>query len=221
MADLTQYSKTNTPSWMQIGYLRKFIIALSSVLNDHIDRAKQAVKIRFPGVVDSSSLSAIGNERRYPRTLADTNTTYATRLRTWLDFHPYRGNAKALLAAVREHYLPTEMDIRLYERNGAMRRLNSGSYSITYPGINIGGPSNRWAYCALVLFSDSVPFSTQDQIADLRLVPAMFVPAHIIFTIVIVPTGAKFFDALVTATDTWNTGTTFDDAVTGYTTELS
>lgn len=69
-----------------------------------------AIKLRMPGLTDSSQLSELGRARMLRRGPNETDDHYVARLNAWLDAHAYRGGPYALVEEfqrVFEEYDPT------------------------------------------------------------------------------------------------------------------
>lgn len=73
--------------------------ALGDVEDALIDRAKQAVKARFPLLAPPDALTAIGVERQMPQGPGESWTAYAARLQDAWNTWPWAGTAYGMLRA--------------------------------------------------------------------------------------------------------------------------
>lgn len=93
------------PPWLQRAFGLRFMRALYTPFDTVLQRTTDGVKKRFPsGYSGASALARIGADRRILRGPGEPPTSYAARLRRWLDDHRGRGGAHALLRQLREYH---------------------------------------------------------------------------------------------------------------------
>ena len=94
-----------TPSWIHLGEGGKVLYSLGLILDAATERMHQGLLARFPGhTKTTTSLAAIGRDRRIRRGKNEAAAQYATRLRTWREEHKIRGNPFTLLRQVRAYF---------------------------------------------------------------------------------------------------------------------
>jgi hypothetical protein len=106
------------PSWLRGPVAGAVLRAIGEQLDELELRAVGAVKIRYPGLYSSTSLSALGRERRIRRGHGDSDESYALRLRRWRDDHRGRGGPYALLRQLYAHFAPDNFPIGLRYASG-------------------------------------------------------------------------------------------------------
>lgn len=104
----------SVPPWLTRLVGDRFLRSLGDGIDALVTRESQAVRHRFPNVVDTSSLARVGRERRIRRGPGEDAQTYATRLRAWWDMHRIRGGPYALAWNLHHFFLawlPGQKDI--------------------------------------------------------------------------------------------------------------
>lgn len=145
---------TVLPPWLQRTVGGRFMLGIADVVDAQIDRAREAVAARFPRDASAAdALARIGAERRIRRGPGEDATTYARRLRTWLDAHRRRGSSYTLLEQLfyfLRYSLAPRMDVvaqsgnRYYIPAGA-----AGIDEIVHDAITWGGDGSgpaAWAH---------------------------------------------------------------------------
>lgn len=186
------------PRWLRNGLAEKIGYAIGVTLDALGDWTAYGVRARFPGQYSPESLAAIGNDRKLPRGVLETDDEYADRLRRWLDIHCTRGNPYTFLEQLQAYWGPSmtadlEYDSgRTYSIDGAgviTRGDAGGAKPLPFPHwylypvgtaldasggvIKWGSAGNKWG--ELGLWGTS--FSKAD-VDRLRLVPSLFNSAH-------------------------------------------
>lgn len=85
------------PPWLQRAIGESFLGAIGAIIDCHLTRLVDAVRLRFPSGSRTDALAVIGRERRILRGPGEDSVTYARRLRKWWDLHRTRGNSRAML----------------------------------------------------------------------------------------------------------------------------
>lgn len=199
-----------SPPWLQRGLAESILYSFGVHADALADALVAGVAQRFPGAYSFESLPLLGRERRIERGIYETDAAFAQRLTLWLLAHQKRGGPYALLGQLYYHYQPEAFDIDLIYANGRMFRLNAGmplDQAVTRYNTSFrpeDGDTARWARWWLVYhtdrWADTPP--TETEIADLRLVPHAWNAAHAQGTIVIMSTGAEFWNS--PEGSTWN-----------------
>lgn len=101
----------NTPLPDGAGIAERFLYAIGIQSDFLIYKVQEAIKLRFPGYSNASSLAILGNDRVILRGYAETDASYAERLRIWLDTWRHAGSARGVMQAVAS-YLPVNPGIR-------------------------------------------------------------------------------------------------------------
>lgn len=98
MGTFREYQVRLAPPWLaQDLNGAAFEAALGDVKDELVDRAKRAVKSRFPGIAPADALAAIGSERGISRRIDESLADYAERLRRAWEAWPWSGTARGLL----------------------------------------------------------------------------------------------------------------------------
>ena len=101
----------STPLPAGAGIAERFMYAIGIQSDFLIYKVQEAIKLRFPGYLNASSLAQIGDDRVILRGYLETDASYATRLRAWLDTWRHAGAARGVLQAVAS-YLPNMPGVR-------------------------------------------------------------------------------------------------------------
>jgi hypothetical protein len=185
------------PPWLQHGWAEKLLYAFGAQIDAFADALVAGVKMRFPNVYSPESLPLIGRERRIARGLLENDATYATRLTRWLDDHKRRGSPYAMLAQLHAYYAPNNFTTQLVYRSGRRFSMDTDGNVVRddLPDWSPDALSEMWARWWLYLFTDAytLPLSDQDR-ADIALIPTEWNAAHCFGTIVLLPTGAELID---------------------------
>jgi hypothetical protein len=185
-----------SPSWLQRGWAEKLMYAFGAQIDVFADALVAGVKLRFPNYYSAESLPLIGRERRISRGLLETDAVYADRLTRWLDDHRRRGGPYAMLAQLHAYYQPSTFPTALIYRSGR-RYLMDVDGAVTRDDISFhpDGAPEQWARWWLVLESDAYmpPLSDEDR-ADIALIPTEWNAAHCTGTIIVLPSGGELWD---------------------------
>lgn len=203
-----------SPPWLQHGWAEKLLYAFGVQIDAFADALVAGVKMRFPGLYSFESLPLIGRERRIARGLLEDDATYAARLTRWFDDHRRRGGPYAMLAQLHAYYSPNTFHTELIYRSGR-RYTMAPDGTVTRDDIvwNPDGDPTKWARWWLLLFTDDyLPPLTDQQVADIRLIPTEWNAAHCFGTVVVFPTGAELWD--FPAGHTWDESGVWDTADT-------
>ena len=106
--------------WLNRPQGKAFLAAHGVVLDDLVDRVKQAVKVRFPGLAPSDALGPLANERLLDRGPSETNESFATRLQKAWNVWPFVGTATGLLIAL---HFAGFTDAVLVQQNGLAYKI--------------------------------------------------------------------------------------------------
>lgn len=142
---------TVLPPWLQRTVGGRFMFGVADVVDAQIDRAREAVAARFPRDASApDALARIGSERRIRRGPGEDSTTYARRLRTWLDAHRRRGSPYALLEQLfyfLRYSLAPRMDVVAQSGNRHWVPADAASIDeITHDAVVWGGDgTGKWA----------------------------------------------------------------------------
>jgi hypothetical protein len=110
--------RLRSPSWLRTGTAERILYSVGFHLDGLADALAAGIKSRFPNYYSPETLPLIGRERRIRRGTAESDTTYASRLRRWFDAHRHRGNPYELLRQVHAYYAPNNFDVELVYRSG-------------------------------------------------------------------------------------------------------
>lgn len=130
------------PRWLTTGDGGKVLQALTTVVDDHLDRSRQGLEARFPTYAArdarDDALALIGKDRGIPRGRAEVAAHYAQRLIGWRypRGHRVRGSAFALLNQVSEYFggidcWTIDVNSNRHERTAA--GVESFSYAYPWP----------------------------------------------------------------------------------------
>lgn len=138
-----------SPPWLQRSVGGRVMTAIAATLDSLAERAADGVSMRFPGLVNDDSLSAIGRDRGIRRGPGEAGATYARRLRPWWDDHRVRGGPYALLRQVHA-YLLAWLNVRVdvVYHSGTRRWIDEDGVitrdAITW-SVPPDGDADRWA----------------------------------------------------------------------------
>lgn len=186
-----------SPPWLQRGLAKKILYALALHCDAFADALTAGVRQRFPGHYSFESLPLLGRERRIPRAPSETDATYAARLTTFLDAHRRRGGPYALLEQLFIRFAPDNFPIDLvYVARGrrfsmAVDGTVTRSFTTWQPDTSVA----KWARWWLFYYTDrwAVTPPTDDEIAELRLIPRQWNAAHPFGKIVLLSAGGELW----------------------------
>ncbi len=132
-------------------------------------RSVDSVMLRFPSAARPDVLGTIGAERRIPRGPGEESTTYADRLRTWLDAHRTRGGARSMLTQL-YLYFRTSLSVPMEVLgNSGVRHLVDADGNMSRDLIDISGDgSGHWAriFVMIHLPSDTFPVPRLNRLGE-------------------------------------------------------
>lgn len=140
------------PPWLQRTVGGALMEALGASVEALVVATARGVKVRFPAhdeaAIDEDALAYIGRDRKIRRGPEEDATTYARRLRLWLDSHRTRGNAYALLRQLYA-YTVDWMNVRIdvVAQSGHRRWIDTAG-TITADDITWEGHGDpaQWAH---------------------------------------------------------------------------
>lgn len=151
------------PTALQKAYGRAWLRASGLVKDFYLERAKQAVKLRFPSYATPDALGAIGDERLIDRAVGpqlsvpETDGEYSARLRNAWGIWYWGGTAFGMLTALAAQGYTGAV---LIQQNGVRWSLSGGALVIVNgPAFNFPAP-NLWSTFLVLL--PTVPSSWTD-----------------------------------------------------------
>ncbi len=127
--------KSIIPNWLadvpglNVGFAFLFIIALMGDL--FIEAMLEGVFAAWPGKGTPTALALVGQSRGFTRGEAETDASYAERLRGWLDVWPNAGSDE-VLARLIHIYLGSNLKVRVVDRKGQFTTIDTdGTVSFT------------------------------------------------------------------------------------------
>lgn len=200
-----------SPPWLQRGWNETLLWVIGSHIDALADALVASVKVRFPGLYSAESLPLIGRERRISRGLVESDAVYAERLTRWFDDHRRRGGPYAMLAQLYAYYQPSTFPIALIYRSGRRYSMDVAGV-VTRDDITFHPDTapEQWARWWLILEAPAYtpPLSDQD-VADVALIPTEWNAAHCSGTIIVMPPGGELWDYPLghvwNEPGTWNT----------------
>lgn len=187
-----------SPLWLQRGWAEKLLYAIGLQLDAFADALVAGVKLRFPNLYSAESLPLIGRERRISRGLVESDAVYGERLTRWLDDHRLRGGPYAMLAQLHAYYLPNTFPIVLIYRSGQRYTMApDGTVVRDTIAFHPDGVPERWARWWLIMEVSvgvyTPPLSDQDR-ADIALIPTEWNAAHCTGTVIVFPGDGELWD---------------------------
>lgn len=183
------------PPWLQNGFAEAILYSIAVQVDAFGDALVAGVKQRFPGYYSFEALPLIGRERRIRRGIAETDATYAARLTRWRLDHRRRGGPYALLSQLFAYYAPNNFPIELVYQSG--RRFSMDTSGVVTRDDIVWGPDSLttlWARWWLFFHTDAFGTPTDDQIADIKIVPREWNDGHSLGYVVLLPAGAELID---------------------------
>lgn len=187
------YIRRISPPWLRIGWAEKLLYAYAIQLDVLGDALTAAIKLRFPNFYSNETLPLIGRERRITRGLDESDESYATRLRRWLDDHRHRGGPYAMLAQLYAFYAPNNFPIVLLYRNGRRFTMAPDGTITTdvvtwHPDANPAMWARWWLYFYTSRYAP--PLSDADA-SSLRTVPSEWNNGHCIGRVCVLGPGVE------------------------------
>jgi len=165
------------PVWLQdriqngltVGY--RLMWALAWLLDAAMELFVQGSQARFPGVGTPTALPYLARDRKITRSPADTDESFAVRLKTWRQQWGTAGDMLSIARRVQE-YLPTHPRVRVVSRAGHWLTLETdGSYTRTtaaWDWDSVSNPSrsghwwNIWVIVYGPTYADAGVWGTAD-----------------------------------------------------------
>lgn len=130
----------SVPPWLQRTHGARLLGGIGDVIDVLVQRALEAVTLRFPRASETTALPYIGRDRRIRRGPAEPASTYAVRLRSWWGDHQTRGGPHVLLRQLHAYLLgfaPGRID--LVYQSGTRFLCDEATGAITRSDITWGG----------------------------------------------------------------------------------
>lgn len=156
------------PPWLadrpglRTGYALLFTAALA--VDMAIDAAVQALYARFPGLGTPTALPMLARDRGVIRSPADTDATFAVRLRSWMADRYYMGTMRGLARQV-QAFLPDHPRVRVINRAGVTftREADGSEATATmvwnWDGVSHPSRAGRWSDLWIVVYSTAYPLA--------------------------------------------------------------
>jgi hypothetical protein len=220
MSSFRQYRSSLVPTTHQRPTGQAFQGALGDVEDSFIDRAKQAVKARFPLLAPPDALDAIGVERQIPRGPGEANAAYAARLVAAFETWPNAGTPYGMLRAF---YATGYTNVVLaqvrggkqytLDASGALVISSAGSWTPTYVGDPFWNTFDAIFAPPLPAswVSGGAPASTSNEANFIRSIIRLWKPSYARARRIIIETGPLWG---FPASETWGTGTWGSTATT-------
>lgn len=200
------------PWWLRGYRMIRILFAIGILIDAVAEQLLQGLRRRFPGYEDASdALGVIGRDRRIRRGPNEPDATYALRLQRWLDDHPRRGNAYALLRQFFAYYRTSPYAADLVYLNGTGYSLDTAGNitSNDQPTFNPDAIPKRGRWWLFVYWPEVPPGDgiwsdpgtwddggvwdsglTVQQVTDLRLIPREWGNGHSIGSVVLLAPGS-------------------------------
>jgi hypothetical protein len=225
-------AKEISPSWFRIGIALRLLYVFGLHFDLLIEKVVTALELRFPMLLNGSSLPYLNRERRIRQGLGETNAAYGARLEGWLDSHLDRGGPYPMLEQIYAHYrYATPFRVHLIYTSGARFILQTdGTIERDAASFTTGLGADEWAHWWLVYewpedvegegtwgdpgtWGDGGVWGStllETDITDIRLIPTEWNAGHCGGTIVLLSPGQALWGApaeLWGAVGTWGDGT--------------
>ena len=227
MATFRTVVRSLGPRWLTEGEGELVLYSVALVADAFAQRAKLGLLARFPDSAPEDALPKIGHDRRIVRGIEESASSYAGRLRLWLDSWRGAGGAPALLRQLRG-YLGAAPTLRTVDNTGNWTTLSTANaLSWALRGTwDWDGLSARWWRFWTVVDSSAGPFSddgtwddpgtwddggtwdttaTPEQVETVRQLVRTWSPAHAVSQWIVVSLDGLHFDPLDVGPDdgTW------------------
>ncbi len=137
------------PRWLQNGVIFKVLYACAAQLDALAELAIAGMRKRFPEVESEDVADLLGHDRQIIRGVDEPWSTYAVRLRMWLDAHRSHGGPYALLRQLQAYWAVTPFVIEIYYAGTVPRRHFSmavdGTISRDFALWSPTGAATRWS----------------------------------------------------------------------------
>lgn len=213
------------PSWLTDDDGGKVLYSLHLMLDSWLERGRLGVLARFPEYAPDDAIAALSRDRKIIRGLNEPVSSFAVRLRKWLDTHRIAGNPFALLEQIRA-YLQADVLVRTVDQNGNWYWIDpDGSYHTQLKAGQWNWDSattTNWSRFWVIIYGrtlwttakygDGSKYSaahvwglsaTPDQIAGLRSVVRQWKPAHAKCEQIIVAMDDSIFQPGTTLDGNW------------------
>jgi hypothetical protein len=191
------------PKWAKAFRGSRLIYALGIHIDALIDGTVAAVRRRFPGLDGyGDEIEPLGKERRIRRGRDEPDSSYASRLATWLDDHKTRGGPYAMLRQLHGYFVTAPRNVDLIYENGRRYHMAPDG-TVTMSDIAwvtpTATPMRFWVVLEWIegisgdgtwgdtgtwddggLWDFSLIDLSEDLAESLRLVPGDWQPAHVL-----------------------------------------
>ena len=135
-----------SPRWLQGRNGERLLYAMAVQMDALGDGCVEAVRLRHPGRAPSEALAYIGRDRRMARGREETDSTYAARLRGWLDAHRFRGGPYEMLRQIHAYYAANPFPVQLVYRSGRRYSMDAaGAITVDTVAFDIDDMPAKWA----------------------------------------------------------------------------
>lgn len=158
------------PNWLRSFWSARFIYSLLRPLDILVEVMLQGAAAAWPGFGTSTALPFIGQSRGFIQGETESNTSFAARLRRWLDAWRNAGADEELALEI-QHYLGNTPTVRVVNRAGFFATANPDG-SVTFqsdPGWNwdsISNPERSTWWSDLWIIVSPSEFATYANNAD-------------------------------------------------------
>jgi len=153
------------PSWMRSDTDVAFQEVIGAEQDDLVDRAKQAVKVRFIGECPADALAGHGVDSQIERGPSETDTQYRARLLGRWETHPWRGLETSILAALALYGLA---NVLMFTRRDGYDDGNAHWWSRFWLVIDQIHDYKAWAFGAPLPFGSGIMFGSTMQVDELK-----------------------------------------------------
>lgn len=145
------------PPWLRRRFGRGVVGGIGDSIDVLFQRAVSALRLRFPDASAPAALAAIGAERQIAWGPGEESTTYAARLRTWLDSHRTRGGAFSLLTQLHLYFRSSlEVPMEVVGNSGVRHLVDAEGQTSRDELVGFGGDgSDSWARLWIMVHLES------------------------------------------------------------------
>jgi hypothetical protein len=153
------------PWWLRGFYAFRILYAIAVVVDALGDALLAAVKIRFPNLYSTESLSPLGAERRKRRGRNESPESFAARLDAWWDTAKHSGDFCTIAKELAAYYLPTRVKIEIVSNNGTRYTLGTdGSWVIDSVSWTWDSHSEYWSRFWVLIANDAIQATSTSRV---------------------------------------------------------
>ena len=151
------------PNWLRNSNAYRVLYSVALMIDGLGDALLAAIKIRFPNLYSSESLSLLSNERRMRSGPTETAESFAARLTQWWDVAKHSGDLYTIAKQMACYFLPRAVRLEIVTNNGTRYTLGiDGSWTVDSVSWDWDGHAEKWSRFWVLLSNEDIQATSTD-----------------------------------------------------------